>query len=153
VFADLSSGATFWEYDFGDFDGSIQQNPTHTYADTGHYTVQQIVINQYGCADTSEQIVPILAEFTFFVPNAFTPNGNGNNDVFYGSGEGIREFTMLIFDRWGNLIFESHDPSVGWDGTRNGGTLCQIDTYVYRFVIIDVLGEEHKYMGHVNLVR
>jgi len=153
VFADLSSGATFWEYDFGDFDGSIQQNPTHSYADTGHYTVQQIVINQYGCADTSEQIVPILAEFTFFVPNTFTPNGNGNNDIFYGYGEGIRDFTMLIFDRWGNQIFESHDPSVGWDGTRGGGTLCQIDTYVYRFVIIDVLGEEHKYMGHVNLVR
>lgn len=152
VFADLSSGATFWEYDFGDFDGSIQQNPTHTYADTGHYTVQQIVINQYGCADTSEQVIPVLAEFTFFIPNAFTPNGNGNNEIFMGEGEGIREFTMYIFDRWGNLIFESHSPSVGWDGTI-GGTPCQQDAYVYRFIIVDVLGEQHKYMGHVSLIR
>lgn len=153
TFTDQSSGAMYWEYDFGDFDGSIQQHPTHTYADTGLYTVEQIVINQYGCSDTSEQFVPILAEYVFFIPNAFTPNGNGNNEVFLGYGEGIKEFTMLIFDRWGNLIFESHDPNKGWDGTNANGTPCQIDAYVYRFVIVDVLNEEHKYMGHVSLVR
>jgi len=137
---------------YPDFDGSIQQNPTHTYADTGHYTVQQIVINQYGCQDTSEQIVPILAEFVFFIPNAFTPNGNGNNDIFMGEGEGIKEFNMYVFDRWGNLIFESHNPQVGWDGTI-GGTKCQEDVYVYRFIILDVLNEEHRYVGHVSLIR
>jgi gliding motility-associated-like protein len=151
-FTDLSSGAMYWEYDFGDFDGSIQQHPVHSYADTGHYTVQQIVINQYGCADTSEQIVPILAEFTYFIPNAFTPNGNGNNEFFIGQGEGIREFTMYIFDRWGNLMYETHNQHQGWDGT-SGGAPCQQDAYVYRIIIRDVLGEEHKYMGHVSLIR
>lgn len=152
VFTDLSSGAMYWEYDFGDFDGSIQQNPTHTYSDTGHYTVQQIVINQFGCADTSDQVVPILAEFTYYIPNAFTPNGNGNNEFFIGQGEGIREFTMYIFDRWGNLMYETHNQHQGWDGT-SGGTPCQQDAYVYRIIIRDVLGEEHKYMGHVSLIR
>lgn len=152
-FTDESFGATYWEYDFGDFDGSIQQNPTHTYQDTGIYTVQQIVINQYGCSDTTELQLPILAEFVFFIPNSFTPNGNGNNEIFFGEGEGIREFEMLIFDRWGNLIFKSNDPNIGWDGRGGDGNLCQIDTYVYRFFIIDVLGEQHKYMGHVNLIR
>lgn len=152
VFADESYGAMYWEYDFGDFDGSIQQNPTHAYQDTGLYIVEQIVINQYGCSDTTEVPVHILAEFVFFIPNAFTPNGNGTNEVFMGEGEGIKEFTMYIFDRWGNLIFESHDPNTGWDGTI-GGTPCQEDAYVYRIIILDVLNEEHKYMGHVNLIR
>jgi gliding motility-associated-like protein len=142
-----------WEYDFGDFDGSIMQNPSHTYQDSGWYTVTQMVVNQYGCSDTIEKPLRVEAEFTFFIPNAFTPNGNGNNEIFNGEGEGIREFTMYIFDRWGNLIFESHDPTKGWDGRQRDGTLCQIDTYVYRFILRDVMGEEHKYMGHVNLIR
>lgn len=152
-FTDLSFGATMWEYDFGDFDGSIMQNPAHTYQDSGWYTVTQMVVNQFGCSDTIEKPLRVEAEFTFFIPNAFTPNGNGNNEIFNGEGEGIREFTMYIFDRWGNLIFESHDPTKGWDGRHADGTLCQIDTYVYRFILRDVMGEEHKYMGHVNLIR
>lgn len=152
VFTDQSYGALMWQYDFGDFASSIQQDPTHEYADTGWYEVEQIVINQYGCRDTTMLPLRVEGVFTFFVPNTFTPNGNGTNDIFYGEGDGIREFTMYIFDRWGNLIFESHDPNVGWDGTING-TPCQEDAYVYRFEIKDVLWEDHKFVGHVNLIR
>ncbi|MDQ3110504.1 MAG: PKD domain-containing protein [Bacteroidota bacterium] len=152
-FIDQSQGALFWEWDFGDFDGSILQNPSHSYTDTGSFVVTQIVINQYGCRDTTEQQVRIQSEFTFFVPNAFTPNGDGENDFFMGQGMSIREFDFLIFDRWGNKIFETQDPSKGWDGVLSGGTKAQIDVYVYKIYIIDVLGEDHTFIGHVSLIR
>lgn len=151
-FIDQSYGAQFWQYDFGDFGSSVDQNPTHTYADTGWFDVQQIVINNYGCSDTIVVPLHVEAEFTYFLPNAFTPNGNGNNETFQGYGEGIDEFTMYIFDRWGNLLFETHDQNQGWDGT-SGGIKCQQDVYVYRVIIRDVLGEPHKYYGHFSLIR
>jgi gliding motility-associated-like protein len=152
-FVDQSIGAMFWEWDFGDFDGSILQNPAHTYADTGIYTVSQIVINQYGCRDTAYVPVRIESEFTFFLPNAFTPNGDGDNDYFMGEGIGIRTFDFLVFDRWGNKIFESEDPAVGWDGRLTSGTKAQIDVYVYKIYILDVMSVEHTYIGHVSLIR
>jgi gliding motility-associated-like protein len=152
-FVDQSIGAMFWEWDFGDFDGSIVQNPAHTYADTGIYTVSQIVINQYGCRDTAYVPVRIESEFTFFLPNAFTPNGDGDNDYFMGEGIGIRTFDFLVFDRWGNKIFESEDPAVGWDGRLASGTKAQIDVYIYKIYILDVMSVEHTYIGHVSLIR
>lgn len=151
-FADQSTGAQFWQWDFGDFASSVQQSPTHTYPDTGLYPVEQIVINQYGCRDTFDLDLRIEAVFTYFIPNAFTPNGNGENEFFMGYGDGIKDFSMYIFDRWGNLIFETHDQNKGWDGT-SGGQPCQEDVYVYRVILHDVLNEEHKYMGHVSLIR
>jgi gliding motility-associated-like protein len=153
AFIDQSVGAMFWEWDFGDFDGSIIQNPTHTYNDSGWYNVTQIVINSYGCRDTVVIPVRIEAEYQFFIPNAFTPNGNGNNDYFMGEGIGIAEFQMLIFDRWGNQIFKSTDQYTGWDGKLSNGDLAQIDVYVYKIMIRDVFGENHTYIGHVSLVR
>lgn len=153
TFIDLSQGAAYWEWDFGDGDGSILQQPMHTYPDSGWYNVTQIVINNYGCRDTISYPIRVQSEFTFFIPNAFTPNGNGINDVFMGKGIGIKDFEMLIFDRWGNLIFKSTDPLVGWDGTLSSGVRAEIDVYVYRIFIVDVMGEEHKYLGHISLVH
>lgn len=152
-FIDQSQGAMFWEWDFGDFEGSIVQHPQHTYADTGLYTVSQIVINQYGCRDTTDVPVRIQAEFTFFIPNAFTPNGDGENDFFMGEGIGISDFKFLVFDRWGNRIFESDNPALGWNGVLPNGNPAQIDVYVYKIYILDVMNEDHTYIGHFSLVR
>ncbi|TND09398.1 MAG: PDK repeat-containing protein [Bacteroidetes bacterium] len=152
-FIDLSQGASYWQWDFDDAEGSILQNPSHVYGDTGHFDVTQVVINSYGCSDTVTHPVTVEAEFTYFIPNAFTPNSDGENDVFFGKGIGIRTFEMLIFDRWGNMIFKSTDPAKGWDGKLASGTKAEIDAYVYRVYIIDVLDEEHRYMGHVSLIR
>jgi len=152
-FADLSQGAMYWEWDFGDFESSLLQNPSHVYPDSGTYMVTQIVINQYGCRDTVSYPVRIEAEFTYFIPNAFTPNGDGDNDLFFGKGIGIDEFKMYLFDRWGNLIFEADDPSQGWDGKLASGVEAQMDVYVWKVIIRDVLGEEHTMRGHVSLVR
>ena len=152
-FIDHSQGAMFWQWDFGDFESSILQQPSHLYSDTGYFDVTQIVINAYGCSDTVDVPVHINAEYTFFIPNAFTPNSNGTNDYFMGKGIGIREFDMLIFDRWGNRIFESKDPALGWDGRLKSGTPAEMDVYVYKIYIRDVLGFDHTYEGHVSLIR
>jgi gliding motility-associated-like protein len=126
-----------------------------TYGDTGTFWVVQYVVSQNGCSAVDSEYVYIEPDFSFFAPNAFTPNGDGKNDVFYGYGEGIdnTSFEMLVYDRWGNLIFKSNDLNRGWDGRNNSGPLCQIDTYVWQVRFNDLTGNPHKYMGHINLIR
>lgn len=128
---------------------------TWEYDTAGTYWIVQEVVSQYGCTALDSEFVIIEPDFSFFAPNAFTPNGDNLNDIFYGYGIGIDNstFEMYVFDRWGNLIFVSKDINKGWDGTRNGGPLSQIDTYVWEVRFKDQMGHPHKYIGHVNLIR
>ena len=91
-------------------------------------------------------------ETTIFAPNTFTPNGDGLNEVFFVHAYDVAYYHLQIFDRWGNLFFETEDPSKGWDGT-NEGKKCPQDTYVYRIVYDDMAIIRKKIIGHVNLVR
>ena len=92
--------------------------------------------------------------YTFFAPNAFTPDGDGLNDVFLPQGHAIdlNEYKLYIFNRWGEIIFETYHYDEGWDGTVNG-VLVQMDTYVWRVELQDIFGENHKYIGRVSVVR
>lgn len=128
---------------------------TWDYQDTGTFWIVQYVVSSNGCFAWDSQYVYIEPDFSFYAPNAFTPNGDGHNDEFLVFGTGIdnTEFEMYVFDRWGNLIFISKDIYKGWDGTRNGGPLSQIDTYVWHVRFKDQIGHPHKYVGHVNLIR
>ena len=93
-------------------------------------------------------------EFTFFIPNAFSPNGDGINDEFFGKGDFIDKFEMLIYDRWGNLIFYTDKIDSHWDGKANhGAELAQQDVYVYVVNIKDYKSQKHKYMGTVTIVK
>lgn len=151
---DESAGATMWDWDFGDNETSILQEPYHTYPDTGTYYVTQIAINQYGCRDTTSHPVRINGETTTFIPNAFTPNGNGLNDVFAPQMYGVTEYKMLIFDRWGLQIFMTDDMNIGWNGRVNGtGAEVQQDVYVYKIYTKDLMHNDHKYIGSVTVVR
>jgi len=110
--------------------------------------------NTYGCADTAKADVKIDPEFTFYVPDAFSPNGDGLNETFTGKGIGIAEYDMVIYDRWGMFLFETHDLYKGWDGTVNGGDkLAQQDTYVYVIKITDIFKNNHSYLGRVTLLK
>jgi len=147
-----------WQWVFGDFAGatSILQNPKYTYPDTGCFTAQLIVTNQFGCKDTTTRPICIAPEFTFYAPNTFTPNGDGKNDVWmpYGIGIDPKNYHLMIFDRWGNLLFETHTWDEGWDGRANGGAnIAQIDTYVWKVVLMDVFHEKHQYLGHCNIIK
>ncbi|MBI3510676.1 MAG: PKD domain-containing protein [Bacteroidetes bacterium] len=157
-FTDQSTGAVAWLWEFYDPSNatSILQNPSFAFPDTGCYPVTLIVTNNAGCIDSVTEPVCIDPYWTFYIPNAFTPNADGLNDVFMPKEYGIEEdnYKFWIFDRWGNLIFYTDDLHKGWDGHANGGAeIAQIDTYVWKVQCRDILGGRHKYIGKVSLIK
>lgn len=153
-FTDQSVNATIYDWNLGDGTLSTLQSPVHRYEAIGTYTVILITNNSYNCPDTATDIIVILPEFTFFVPNAFTPDGDGINDTFFGKGEYIENFEMFIFDRWGENIFTSTSMSSVWDGTYRGSEQPKPDVYVYKIKVKDsIKGDYHFYEGHVTLVK
>jgi len=158
-FINLSTGTDFWNWNFGDNTTSVLMDPDpHTYApDTATYVITLITTSQYGCADTAYKTVIIEGDFVFYIPNAFTPNDDGVNDYFFGTGIGITEYDLWIFDRWGNMIFHGDNlpaEKARWDGRANGGKEpAQMDVYVWKVTLKDMFGNPHKYMGTVTLVK
>lgn len=157
TFTDQSTNGTVeWNWLFGDNGSSTDPNPVWVYADSGTYTVMQIVSGPNGaCPDTAYGEVVIMPELLVWIPNSFSPNGNGNNDEFipvFSDVTYVNEFQMLVFDRWGNLIYNTTDPNAGWDG-RYKNNRVQEDTYVYKVVITDINGKVWDFVGHVNVVR
>ncbi|MBL0328222.1 MAG: choice-of-anchor L domain-containing protein [Bacteroidetes bacterium] len=154
-FNNQSSGAIsyFWNFGDGSEDSvSTDVNPSHDYINDGTYTVMLIATNVEGCADTVYQTIVVLPDFYFYFPNAFTPNANGNNDLFMGYGAGIKKYNMKIYDRWGELLFETNDLNTGWDGTYKGQ---KAPSAVYA-VIFDLEGYRYQIVrriGSVTLVR
>ncbi|HXB10892.1 MAG TPA: PKD domain-containing protein, partial [Bacteroidia bacterium] len=154
AFIDNSVQTTQWRWDFGDGGTSNTENPTHTYTAVGGYKVELFTNNSYGCADSVEDSVYIVPDFRLFIPNAFSPDGDDLNDYFTAKGIGIAQFNMMIFDRWGNLIFITEDINKGWDGRVNGGNkIAQEDTYVYKIQVTDIFQEQHSYIGAVTLIK
>jgi gliding motility-associated-like protein len=153
--SDSAVGATTWTWDFGDGTSDASQNPpAHEYGDTGHFTITQIVTTGYGCRDTATELVIVEPDFAFYVPNAFTPDGDGINDSFTGKGVFIIEYEMWIYDRWGNMVYYTDDMDLPWDGKANGGKdMAQRDVYVYVIKLKDIFTNSHKYRGTVTLVR
>jgi len=152
-----SSDVIIWNWNFGDLSGatSALQNPHYTYPDTGCYPVTLIVSNAT-CTDTVEHPVCIQPYFTFYAPNTFTPNGDRRNDVWMPLGIGIdpNNYHLMMFDRWGNLMFETYTWGEGWDGRANGGSsIAQIDTYVWKVDLKDVFHNRHQYVGHCNIIK
>jgi gliding motility-associated-like protein len=151
----LSAGADFWNWDLGDTDTTSVENPvSHTYADTGTYQISLITVTQYGCSDTAYETVIIEPEFTIYIPNAFSPNNDEVNDTFICKSSFISEFKMAIFDRWGNLIYETDSIEKPWDGRANRGTdMAQTDVYVYSIHITDIKNKKHSIKGMVTLIK
>lgn len=154
-FTDHSSlTALAWSWDFGDGTTSADKNPMHTFPDTGTYIISLIIENNYGCSDTVLDTLTVFPDYNFFVPNAFSPNSDGWNDFFIPEAIGIdvSEFEMLIFDRWGELIFVTQSPDNPWDGSLNGKPVKE-DAYVWIVNLRDVFRKPHSYMGSVTVVR
>lgn len=155
TFSDNSSGGIdCWLFP-GDGSDSIPHcNYTYAYNDTGNFTAIQVVLNELGCTDTAYITVRVNPEFRFFIPNAFTPDGDGLNDIFMSSNMGIKEFDMTIYNRWGQCIFRTPSPSEGWDGTVfNSGDIAQNGVYVYYIRFKNVFNKEFTYVGSVMLVK
>lgn len=129
--------------------------PTIIFDTTGTFPIYLISVNEFGCTDTIHKSIKIEDEISVFIPNTFTPNGDGRNDVFMIKGNGIKaeRFSMEIFDRWGELIYSSNDINKGWDGTFKG-TPVQDGTYVYSIQaqFTDNKGKK-DFKGHVTLLK
>ncbi|MBK9544147.1 MAG: gliding motility-associated C-terminal domain-containing protein [Bacteroidetes bacterium] len=154
-FLDQSQLAVHWEWDFGDGTGtSTLQFPTYTFPDSGYYTVRLIATSLHGCIDTTYRKVHVRGEFAIFIPDAFTPNEDGVNDQFTAMGIGIKDFEMLIFDRWGAQIFSTKNLEKGWDGYTAGSPIpAQAEVYVYIIRVHDMQDNPYQYLGRVTLVR
>ncbi len=124
-------------------------------SDTGEYVICLTAINSVGCQDEYCISLVVEDEIVVFVPNSFTPDGDEYNQTFraYVNGVDLYDFDFLIFNRWGELIWESHDAEIGWDGTYKG-KLVQAGTYTWRITVKDIEFDYRKtYTGHVNMLK
>ncbi|UEG55079.1 PKD domain-containing protein [Mucilaginibacter daejeonensis] len=158
-FQDLSTnGAKSWKWNFGDGGTSTQQNPDHTYADTGLYKVTLTTTNAY-CGTTKVHYVRITGTpGQLFVPNAFTP-GSLNNELrtFMAKGSGLKEWHMRIFNNYGQMVWETDkltergEPADGWDGTFRGAPLPQ-GVYIWQIEAKYINGGDWKGMTYGSSV-
>ncbi|MGD9494425.1 MAG: gliding motility-associated C-terminal domain-containing protein [Bacteroidales bacterium] len=154
IFSDMSSGAIQWFYDFGDGANEMIQNPTHQYINSGTYNTMQVVTDEFGCLDTAYQLITVTEGFAFFVPSAFSPNGDGRNDYFnvYGYGVDPGTFNMAIFDRWGEMVFYTTDINHMWDGGRADAKKQEDvsqSVYSYHITFKTLAGKDKEFFGRV----
>jgi len=109
-------------------------------------------MNSFNCKNWDTVCVTVTQDWNIYIPNAFTPNKNGINDVFFPVGYGILDIELMIFDRWGELIFKSDDKMKGWDGTYKNN-LCKQDTYVYLVNFKTMSYQEERRVGRVTLLK
>lgn len=160
-FTNTSQGAISYLWDFGEptapngTNTSILVNPNHSYATTGKYNVHLVAFSDKGCTDTAMVPVEVKPDFAIYIPNTFTPDGNGVNDMFFPLGVGIDEenYRLDIFDRWGENIFTSNNFRKGWDGSVKGGKPAPQGVYVYKLMVYDLQGNKHPFVGHVTVIR
>ncbi|MFB6257163.1 MAG: choice-of-anchor L domain-containing protein [Flavobacteriales bacterium] len=141
----------FWDFGYEDF-SALSSDTVLSYPVPGTYEVTHVVTDQYGCPDTAWKKIKIELPFDLYVPNAFTPDGDGINDVFRGYGAGMTSYHLQIFNRWGEMIFETKELKKGWDGTVDGDP-APTGTYVYKLTAKGRNGSVKTVQGHVSLIR
>ncbi len=151
-FEDFSSGGVEHWYYFTDGDSTNETHVWHSYIESGYHYPYQVVINEYGCPDTTWQEIYLEPYTTIYVPNAFTPNGDGKNDIWKPVVYDTEEYEILVFDQWGQLILESNDESASWDGTINGKK-ADMGVYVWKIKYTDSeTGLPVLIRGHFSLI-
>ena len=141
-------------YSFGDGEGLEGCNVQYTYSDGGTFTVTQTVVNEFGCANTAEGQVSVSGS-VFYAPSAFTPDGDGLNDVWLPVVRGVSSYSIRITNRWGEIVFETDDPQEPWLGQKgaDGQHYCPNGVYLYRAVYVDQIGYPRVAEGHLHLAR
>jgi gliding motility-associated-like protein len=155
-----SYGASSYIWNFGDGSpNSIEEHPSHLYPDDPNvkYKITLIAANEIGCLDTAIKYVTIEDVIIFFVPNVFTPDGDQYNNEFkpvMTAGYDVYDYHLSIFNRWGELLFESYNADYGWDGTYGNNGLVQDGVYVWVMEFGETMSDKrHKRMGHVSILK
>ncbi|MEO5905555.1 MAG: PKD domain-containing protein, partial [Saprospiraceae bacterium] len=155
-FTDLSTGGNGWFWKFGDEGRSFIQHPTYTFKDTGITEIMQVVFHPNGCTDTLIKVIDIEPVVQFFLPNAFTPNFDGKNEVYMPEGlsEGLVSYSLSIWSRWGEKLFETSDPEDGWNGRKsNSGQELPVGVYLCVLEYTDAREKVHELREFVTLIR
>jgi gliding motility-associated-like protein len=150
IFSNTSSGGSTYLWAFGDGTTSTDQSPSHTYTTTGEFTILLTVTTSNGCIDTSYQTILINELFSIYIPNAFTPNGDGRNDTFGPVTQGIKSYEFMIFNRWGERLYSTENGQP-WDGYYQGRIVKQ-DVYTWKLFVTDDLNKTHDYVGKVTCI-
>lgn len=160
VMVNGSQGASTYSWDFGDgIGGSSLFEPEHTFPfeEPGTYLVTLIVENAAGCPDTAYQTIRVIEEVIFYIPNTFTPDGDSYNQTFkpiFYSGYDPYDYNLLIFNRWGEIVFESNNVDVGWNGTYAVSNVVQDGTYTWKIEFKQSMNDKRRTeMGHVTIIR
>jgi gliding motility-associated-like protein len=147
------------EWDFGDSTNiSTEDDPRHTYGAPGNFMVVLYTETEHGCWDRDTLEIGIVEDIKIFVPNAFSPNGDGLNDCFSiggTTGDIIDIFRIIIYNRWGTQVYESSitSPDCVWDGRDQAGNLVTGDTYVFRIFGQNMRGAKKVYEGMVMVLK
>ena len=155
IFTNNSTGATHYTWLFGDGDSTVTNTTdtvVHQYEQTNTFNACLVAINQFGCSDTTCHPVESLINPLLDVPNAFTPGRFGQNAVVMVKGFGIANMDWKIYNRWGQVVFESNNPFVGWDGT-SGGIAQPMDVYAYTLEATFFDGTRVRRKGDITLIR
>ena len=147
-------------WNFGDANSNVNiiqnvDDPTHDYTRSGFYTITMTATDSFGCVDSVKARVSVSVPYFFYIPNAFTPDGDGINETFAPKGEGVDpdHYSMQIYDRSGMLIFTTKNPYDYWDGRNKHGQMCPEGVYVYKINLYNLNEEDKEYIGTVTLVR
>ncbi|NOQ76002.1 MAG: T9SS type B sorting domain-containing protein [Crocinitomix sp.] len=159
-FTNLSYNAVAYNWNFGDGSSeSTVENPYHLFPDTGNesYRVCLIAYSDMGCTDTAHQIIKVEDVLLFYVPNAFTPDGDDYNNDFrpiMTSGYDVYDYHLRIFNRWGETVFESMNAEYGWDGTYGNNGLVKDDVYIWTLDFSETMSSKrHTHTGHVTVLK
>lgn len=150
-FRNRSLGSQAWFWDFGTGDTSMRKDPLYHYGDTGIFTVTLIASNKGRCLDTASERIPVYPSIEFYFPNVFSPNGNSQNESFGlhpGQWFMVQEYSLKIYNRWGEKVFESTRPQKHWTADKD-----QQGVYIWKAEIRDVYNVLREYKGVVEVLR
>ena len=144
-----------WNWDMGDENTQTGRIVYYTYGATGDYIIGLEIIDENGCLDTISKVIHVYEELNVFIPNMFTPNGDGLNDTWKPEmSEYAKEgYQLSVFDRWGQVIFYTRDTEAAWDGTVKGKKVAPNTTYAYRIIVRDFTGQEYEFVGHITVLE
>jgi gliding motility-associated-like protein len=152
TFQNLTTNGETYSWDFGDGNSSTVVHPNNIYAEPGTYIVTLIATDEKGCMDTIAKPITIEEGYYVYIPNTFTPDGFRFNNVFEASTVGVQTLNVKIFNRWGELVFESEERDFQWDGTYRGVPV-QDGTYIWKIRYFTNSGREILTTGHINCIR
>lgn len=157
TFNNTSTGGDTYFYWFDDSTNfSMQSDPVYTYFSDGYHYPYQIVTNEWGCMDTSDRQKLYIEPYPFYAPNSITPDGNEfNNEFFPVAFLGYDKYNLKIYDRWGELLFETDDIDDHWDGTLPDGMSAPSGSYLYKIELdtCEPVDDTRLITGHINVLR